>query len=196
MISLLAHLANAAGYLLNHYMTTWPMEVLFLVTFLDSLGGGPASFLLMGACYSSDLSSSKSHTSHVSTNNSFWFLGGPLGTLLCGLLIRRGSFAVPLTLALVTYIGAVFYVYFFIKETHGPFTHESFKQPDPPDDIKITREEVTKKQMAKDFFQVQRVREVYETVLKKREGNARLVIVVVVISNMIRRVGKGKANNR
>ncbi|XP_071520051.1 proton-coupled folate transporter-like [Panulirus ornatus] len=191
LVTLLAHVANAAGYLLNHYMTTWPLEVLFIVTFLESIGGGNASFLSMGTCYTSDLSSLKSHTSRVSTNNSLWYLGGPLGTLICGLLLRNGNFAVPLMLAMMTYIGAVFYICFFIKETHGPFMHESFKRHDSPDDTNITKAEVTKKQMVRDFFQLRHVRDAYKTVLKRREGNTRLILVAVVVSNMIRRVARG-----
>ncbi|XP_069180881.1 probable peptidoglycan muropeptide transporter SLC46 [Procambarus clarkii] len=192
LITLTAHACYAGGYLLYNYMSWWPVEVLFLVTFLEALGGGNACFLAMGTCYTSDLSSLKTHTSRVSTNNSLWYLGGPLGTLLCGFFIATGNDNGGLLLLLIAYLAAILYVAFFIAETHGPFMDESFRARSGPDaDQGLKKEDITVWQMAKDFFRPKHLVDVYKTALKRREGNTRVVIVAVIVANMIRRVARG-----
>ncbi|XP_068222784.1 lysosomal proton-coupled steroid conjugate and bile acid symporter SLC46A3-like [Palaemon carinicauda] len=193
LVTLLCHVMYAGGYLINSWQTSWPVEVIYLVTFLESLGGGNIGLLTSTISYISDICPEKSRTSRVSIANSMWNLGGPLGTLIGALIIKHASYNVALALVLLAYILAVVYVIFLIKESHGPFAKKellrkgSFKGQVGQD----SKEPVTISRMIKDFFNWRRVVESFKTALKKREGNTRFIILIIIASNMIRRAARG-----
>ncbi|XP_066960794.1 lysosomal proton-coupled steroid conjugate and bile acid symporter SLC46A3-like [Macrobrachium rosenbergii] len=198
LLTLLCHVMYAAGYLLNNWQTSWPVEIIYLVTFLESLGGGNMGLLTSTISYISDICSEKSRTSRVSIANSTWHLGGPLGTLIGAVIIKHASYNVALALVLLAYISAVAYVIFFIKESHGPFATAKLSKGAlsgrASEDLKEQvdpKEKVTISLMIKDFFNWRRVVESFKTALKKREGNTRSVILIIIGCNMIRRVAKG-----
>ncbi|XP_066960801.1 solute carrier family 46 member 2-like [Macrobrachium rosenbergii] len=199
LLTLLCHVMYAAGYLLNNWQTSWPVEIIYLVTLLESLGGGNLGLLTSTISYISDICSEKSRTSRVSIANSMWYLGGPLGTVIGAVIIKHASYNVALALVLLAYISAVAYVICFIKESHGPFATaellskgslSSRASEDLKEQVDL-KEKVTISLMIKDFFNWRRVVESFKTALKKREGNTRSVILIIIGSNMIRRVAKG-----
>lgn len=161
------------------------------MTFLEGLGGGNAGILSSTISYISDVSSEKNRTSRLSTANSLWFLGGPMGTLLAAVLIRSYGYNLPLGLVLVTYIVAVAYVVMFISESHGPYAKKELRargslQPQE----NIAEEKVPLSTMVKDFFDWHRVVESFKTAFKKRDGNARAVLLLILVGNMLRRVAR------
>ncbi|XP_076059378.1 lysosomal proton-coupled steroid conjugate and bile acid symporter SLC46A3-like [Oratosquilla oratoria] len=186
-----SHLLYASLYLLSNWQRSWPLEILYLATFLEGLGGSNNALLAFATSYVSDISTEESRTSRVSTINSIWYLGGPMGALLGALVVRDNDFNLALGVCLICYIISFGYVVLFIKESYGPFAKESLKakgslqeqQHKPPTKI-------TALQMVKDFFNVRRVLESFKTLFVKREGRARLILIAIVSSNMIRRVAR------
>ncbi|XP_069994532.1 proton-coupled folate transporter isoform X2 [Penaeus vannamei] len=192
LITLTAHVLHAGGYLLSNWQTSWPVEVIYFVTLLEALGGANVGLLSTTISYISDICPEKTRTSRVSTANSLWYLGGPVGTLVGALVIKYGGYNLALLLVLLAYLSAVLYVVFVIKESHGPFAktalqaHGSAKQEPSPDS-----KEVSKLRMASDFFNWRRVVESFKTAFRQREGNTRIVLLAIVFSNMIRRAARG-----
>ncbi|XP_071520098.1 solute carrier family 46 member 2-like [Panulirus ornatus] len=192
LVTLVGHVMYAGGYLLSNWQTTWPVEVLYLVTLLEALGGTNAGILSSTISYISDICRENQRTSRVSTANSMWFLGGPLGTLIGALIIKYSDYNVALGLVLLSYIGAVVYVVFFIKESHGPFAKKKLRaQGSLKDEPTFEKKDVSVSTMVADFFNWRRVVESFKTAFKKREGNTRTILMAVVFGNMIRRVARG-----
>lgn len=192
MISLVCRLLHGAGYLLVNWQTSWPVEVLYPVTFLEAIGGGNSGILSSTISYISDITREKDRTSRVSTVNSLWFLGGPMGTLVAAVLIRNGDYNLPLGLVTLSYIAAAIYVVMFISESHGPKAKKELQAKgslQPQDSI--TKKKVELRTMIKDFFDWHRVLESFKTAFKKRDGNVRAVLMTVLVSNMVRRVARG-----
>ncbi|XP_037794952.1 proton-coupled folate transporter-like [Penaeus monodon] len=192
LMTLIGHVMYAGGYLLSNWQTSWPVEVIYLVTVLEALGGGNVGLLCTTISYISDICPEKTRTSRVSTANSLWYLGGPVGTLLGALVIKYGGYNLALLLVLLAYLSAVLYVAFVIKESHGPFAktnlqdNESAKQ-----EASLDSKDVSKLRMASDFFNWRRVVESFKTAFRQREGNARMFIMAIILSNMLRRVARG-----
>ncbi|ROT69738.1 Proton-coupled folate transporter [Penaeus vannamei] len=190
--TLIGHVLHAGGYLLCNWQTSWPVEVIYFVTFLEALGGANVGLLSTVTSYVSDICSENTRTSRVSTAHSLWYLGGPVGTLVGALVIKDSGYNLALLLVLLAYLSAVLYVVFVIKESHGPFAktasqaHGSAKQEPSPDS-----KEVSKLRMASDFFNWRRVVESFKTAFRQREGNTRMVIMAMLLSNMLRRIARG-----
>ncbi|KAK4304849.1 hypothetical protein Pmani_023221 [Petrolisthes manimaculis] len=191
LITLTGHVFYAAGYLLNNWKTGWPVEGIYVVTFLEALGGAYMCLLSTSTSYISDISTEKSRTARVGTVNSVWYLGGPLGTLMGAVVIKFCGYNVALGVVLVAYVSAIMYVICFIKESHGPFAKQSLQ---PRGSIKVCplkKEDVRKTTMIKDFFNWHRVIESFKTAFKKREGNARAVLLAIIFCNMLWRMSRG-----
>ncbi|XP_064080709.1 proton-coupled folate transporter-like [Macrobrachium nipponense] len=193
LITLMCHIMYASGYLISNWQTSWPVEVLYLVSFLEAVGGCDVGLLTSTISYISDITPEKSRTSRVSTANSMWYLGGPPGTLIGALIIKYSGYNVALGLVVLAYISAALYVIFFIKESHGPFAKREFqvKQTLQTQEVIIPEGNFSAAQMIKDFFNWKRVAESFKTALKKREGNTRAVLLTTIVANMIRRVARG-----
>ncbi|XP_071520085.1 lysosomal proton-coupled steroid conjugate and bile acid symporter SLC46A3-like [Panulirus ornatus] len=192
LMTLVGHMMYAGGYLLTNWQTSWPVEVLFLVTLLEALGGTNTGFLSSTISYISDVSHERQRTSRVSTANSMWYLGAPLGTLVGALLIKYGSYNLALGLVFLAYIVAVVYVVVFIKESHGPFAKEKLRaQGSVKEEPTPEKKDVSVSTMVADFFNWRRVVESFKTAFKKREGNTRTILMAVVFGNMIRRMARG-----
>ncbi|XP_064080711.1 lysosomal proton-coupled steroid conjugate and bile acid symporter SLC46A3-like [Macrobrachium nipponense] len=193
LLTLVCHVMYAAGYLLNNWQTSWPVEIIYLVTFLESLGGGNVGLLTSTTSYISDICPEKSRTSRLSIANSMWYLGGPLGTLIGAIIIKHASYNVALGLVLLAYISVVAYVTCFIKESHGPFAKKELQSKGSLNGrtSEVPSERATIPVMIRDFFNWRRILESFKTALRKREGNTRCVLLIIIGSNMIRRVGRG-----
>lgn len=193
IITLVCRVLYAAGYFLVNWQTSWPVEVLYPMTFLEALGGGNAGILTSTLSYVSDISTQKDRTSRLSTANSLWYLGGPMGTLLAALIIKDAGYNLPLGLVFLTYIACVVYVVVLIKESHGPRAKKELQARGSlqPQDSLPKKKEVAVRTMVKDFFDWHRVFESFKTAFKRREGNVRAVLLVVLVANMVRRVARG-----
>ncbi|KAK8390738.1 hypothetical protein O3P69_010445 [Scylla paramamosain] len=192
IITLVCRFLHAMGYFLVNWQTSWPVEVLYPITFLEAIGGGNAGILSSSISYISDITREKDRTSRVSTANSLWFLGGPMGTLLAAVLIKNGGYNLPLGIVALTYIAAAIYVVVFINESHGPRAKKELQAQgslQPQDSI--TKTKISFSTMVKDFFDWHRVLESFKTAFKRRDGNVRAVLLTVLVANMVRRVARG-----
>ncbi|XP_037799540.1 proton-coupled folate transporter-like isoform X2 [Penaeus monodon] len=186
LITLGCHVLWSGGYLLNTWQTAWPVEIIYFVTFLGSVGGGPQGLLSSAIAYISDVTSVKSRTGRVSNTVSSWYLGGPLGMLVGAVAIQNVGVELALALVFTAYVSIFTYVFFFIKESHGPFAQVKGVEESP-----IKKEDVTRLRMLSDLFNWRRVLESFKTALRKREGSARVILIALIISNMVRRAARG-----
>ncbi|XP_064120874.1 lysosomal proton-coupled steroid conjugate and bile acid symporter SLC46A3-like [Macrobrachium nipponense] len=192
LMTLTGHVFYASGYLLNNWMASWPVELIYVVTFMEALGGGYMCLLSTTVSYISDICSEKTRTARVSTANSVWYLGGPLGTLIGAVIIRYWGYNIALALCLMAYFSAILYVIFLIKESHGPFAKDSFARKDANKNVEtLKKEDVSALTMFADFFNWRRVFESFKTAFRKREGNARAVLLVIILCNALWRMSRG-----
>ncbi|XP_071518601.1 LOW QUALITY PROTEIN: lysosomal proton-coupled steroid conjugate and bile acid symporter SLC46A3-like [Panulirus ornatus] len=191
LLTLGGHVFYAGGYLLNNWMTSWPVEGIYVVTFFEALGGAYMCLLSTTTSYISDICTEKTRTSRVSTANSVWYLGGPLGTLIGAIVIKFWGYNVALGLVLAAYLAAITYVLLFIKESHGPFAKQSLQPKGSIKECPLKKEDVRKTRMFTDFFNWNRVFESFKTAFKRREGNARVVLLLIIFCNMLWRMSRG-----
>ncbi|XP_063600730.1 proton-coupled folate transporter-like [Penaeus indicus] len=202
----LGHCLHAAGYLLVALVPSWPPEVLLLVTLLDTLGGGAVSFLTAANAYVGDVSSEEARTSRVGLANSLWFLGGPIGTLMGTYIYSYGGYLYLFATSLALSALAVSYVVAFLPESHGPFARRPAAQSPPPKELEAAESEAdgrearpaaaadaagaraTAAQMARDFFSPRRIVDSFRSTLRRREGNTRALILVLIFTSLLRRV--------
>lgn len=163
-----------------------------MVTFLEALGGAYMCLLSTSTSYISDISTQESRTARVGTVNSVWYLGGPLGTLIGAVVIKFCGYNMALGLVLAAYLSAIVYVICFIQESHGPFARQSLQPKGSIKECPLKKEDVRKTTMLKDFFNWHRVVESFKTAFKKREGNARAVLLAIIFCNMLWRMSRGK----
>lgn len=144
--------------------------------------------------YISDICSEENRTSRVSTATSFWYLGGPLGTLLGAIVLSHSGYNLALGLVFMAYVSAICYILMFIRESHGPFAQEPVEVKGRGSDESqgVKREEVAPRKMFTDFFNWRRLFESFKTAFQKREGNTRAILVVVIVCNMLWRMSRGK----
>nr|XP_053631145.1 proton-coupled folate transporter-like [Cherax quadricarinatus] len=218
-VSTLGHLFYSLGYLVSSAVDTWPVEYLLFVALLDSLGGGTVCFLTASNSYISDVTSEASRTSRVGLANSIWFLGGPIGTLIGTYIYKVGGYQVLFGTSLSMYVVSLFYIFFFLPESHGPFANvQKLEKILPPKQSLRLREsiawiygieKVNKKNvmhtksvikkmksitfslMVKDFVSPKRIVESFKCTLKKREGNVRVYILLLITCNLLRKLGRG-----
>nr|XP_045592749.1 proton-coupled folate transporter-like [Procambarus clarkii] len=213
------HLLYSLGYLVASTVGTWPVEYLLFVALLDSLGGGTVSFLTASNSYISDVTSESTRTSRVGLANSIWFLGGPIGTLIGTYIYKAGGYQMLFGTSLSMYVVILLYIIFFLPESHGPFANvQKLEKILPPKQSLRLREsiawvygidKVKKKNvlhtksvlkkvkritltlMIKDFFNPKRITESFKCTLKKREGNVRIYILLLILCNLLRKLGRG-----
>lgn len=206
----LGHCLHAAGYLLVALAPSWPPEVLLLVTLLDTLGGGAVSFLTTANAYVGDVSSEEARTSRVGLANSLWFLGGPIGTLMGTYIYSYGGYLSLFAASLALSALAATYVIAFLPESHGPFVRRPAAQSPPQKKLEATESEAdgrqarpaaaadaaearaTAAQMARDFFSPRRIVDSFRSTLRRREGNTRALILVLIFTSLLRRVTRCK----
>nr|XP_045593016.1 proton-coupled folate transporter-like [Procambarus clarkii] len=202
------HALHAAGYLLASLAPSWPAEVLLAVTLLDTLGGGTVSFLTAANSYIGDVSSEESRTSRVGLANSIWFLGGPVGTLMGTYIYSWGGYLPLFATSLTLSVMAVVYVVVCLPESHGPFVKKTMAVvPDHKTQVEL-RESVAAvyglevnasstntlhtrpslSTMLKDFFNPRRILDSFKSTLRKREGNTRSLILILIFTSLLRRV--------
>lgn len=220
-VSTAGHLLYALGYLVSSMMDTWPVEYLLFVSLLDSLGGGTVCFLTAANSYISDVTSEESRTSRVGLANSIWFLGGPIGTLIGSYIYKAGGYQVLFGTSLSMYVVAFFYIILILPESHGPFANfTKLEKILPPKQSLKLRESIalvygienekkrkelmqtksllkrarsiTFSKMIGDFFDPRRFIDSLRCTLKKREGNVRVYILLLIFCNILRRLGRGR----
>ncbi|XP_068239196.1 lysosomal proton-coupled steroid conjugate and bile acid symporter SLC46A3-like [Palaemon carinicauda] len=191
LMTTICHAMWSGGYLLNNIMSAWPMEFIYVATFFDSIGGCMQGFLSIAVAYISDVSDLKSRTSRVSTAVSLWYFGGPIGNLVGALAIQYGGISVSLGIVFMIHLGILFYIIFFIKESHGPFAVLKPVEEGQKSEVTPKKEDITWTKMLLDFFNWRRAAEAFKTAFKSRDGYARAIFLTVVASNMIRRVARG-----
>ena len=221
LASMLGHCLYSGGYLLNSWVWHWPVEYLLVVGFMDSLGGGAVSFLTAANSYISDVTSEEVRTSRVGLANSIWFLGGPMGTLMGTYIYKAGGYQVLFGTSLAMHIIATLYIIFLLPESHGPFADKkklnkvlnpkptlklrdsiirvyglSRKKKNPlgntKSEVQRSLDQITWKVMIRDFFNPQRFIDSFASTFKKREGNVRAYILLLILANLLRKIGRGK----
>ncbi|XP_018010174.1 proton-coupled folate transporter [Hyalella azteca] len=214
--AMLGHTMYSAGYLLNSWVWHWPVEYLLVVGLLESLGGGAVSFLTAANSYISDVTTEESRTSRVGLANSIWFLGGPIGTLMGTYIYRAAGYQVLFGTSLLMHIIATLYIIFLLPESHGPFADKkrlskvlapkptyklrhsiiqvyglSRRKKNTESEVQRALDEITVKKMILDFFNPQRFIDSFRSTLRKREGNVRIYILLLIAANLLRKIGRG-----
>lgn len=205
----LGHVLHAGGYILASLAPSWPVEFLLLVTLLDTLGGGAVSFLTAANSYIGDVSSEESRTSRVGLANSIWFLGGPAGTLLGTYIYNKGGYLPLFATSLTFSVLAVIYIIIFLPESHGPFAKKKNLEISSQKatlamqdsvaavygleiksskDLSLPLQDVTLATMIKDFFNPRRILDSFKSTLRKREGNTRALILLLIFTSLLRRL--------
>lgn len=202
----LGHFCWASGYLINSWVPQWPVEYLLVAALMDSLGGGTVSFLTAANAYISDVTSEESRTTRVGLANSIWFLGGPIGTLLGTYIYMYGGYQILFGTSVLLHCISLTYL-FFLPESHGPFAKHkmsktsqdqndeqqparlSFKKPsevaEDPSKISVWK-------MFLDFFNYERIVDSFRCTFKPRGGFVRIFILLLILCNLLRRLGRGK----
>ncbi|KAK7069065.1 hypothetical protein SK128_028337, partial [Halocaridina rubra] len=199
-ISTTGHVLYALGYLVTSAVDSWPVEYLWFVSLLDSLGGGAVCFLTAANSYMSDVTSEAERTARLGLANSLWFLGGPVGTLMGKYIFDAGGYQVLFGTSLAMSLAALLYIIFYLPESHGVFANVAkLEKKLPPKQSLRLRESVawvygidkgdkkrdvmktnsvfkkakhiTVSQMVKDFFNPQRFLESLKCTFKKRDGH-------------------------
>ena len=211
------HWLWASCYLLNSYFMSWPVEMLFIAAILDTMGGGTVSFLTACNAYISDVTEESERTSRVGLANSVWFLGGPMGTFLGANLFKIGGYYAIFGTSMACY--AIVFIYLFrLPESRGPYSQydnkgqrinrkkiaEDTKKYSESDKEKKEEqnnnnntasegtENVTVRQMLRDLVDYQRIVDAFQATFKKREGNARAFVLLLIVCNLLRRLGRGE----
>lgn len=204
-IATLGHFCWAAGYLVNSWVSHWPVEYILVAALMDSLGGGTVSFLTAANAYISDVTSEESRTTRVGLANSIWFLGGPIGTLLGTYIYMYGGYQILFGTAVVLHCISLTYL-FFLPESHGPFAkHKSKKSQDQSDEAQQIRLSFKKPseiaedsskisiwRMFLDFFNYERIVDSFRCTFKPRGGFVRIFILLLILCNLLRKLGRGK----
>ncbi|XP_064092217.1 probable peptidoglycan muropeptide transporter SLC46 [Macrobrachium nipponense] len=203
----IGHLLHAGGYLLASLAPSWPVEIFLLMTLIDTLGGGNVCFLTAANSYIGDVSSEKDRTSRVGLANSIWFIGGPAGTLMATFIYRSGGYLPLFATSLACSLASVLYIIIFLPESHGPFAKKSktetacqnavsvmndsvaavygIETPGPKDTG--CNKEVDFVVMIKDFFSPQRILDSFKSTFRKREGNTRGLILILIATCLLKR---------
>ncbi|XP_047481677.1 proton-coupled folate transporter-like [Penaeus chinensis] len=203
----LGHCLHAVGYLLVALAPSWPPEILLLVTLLDTLGGGTVSFLTATNAYVGDVSSEEARTSRVGLAYSLWFLGGPIGTLMGTYIYSYGGYLYLFATSLALSLLAVTYVIVFLPESHGPFARREKeleatesevdgREARPAAAADAAEARPTAAQMARDFFSPHRIVDSFRSTLRRREGNTRALILVLIFTSLLRRVTRCQLGGR
>ncbi|MPC95498.1 Solute carrier family 46 member 3 [Portunus trituberculatus] len=186
LVTMCGHIIYAAGYLVSHWQTTWPVELLYPITFFEALGGANVGILSATTSYISDITNEKQRTSRMIVANSLWYLGGPVGTLVAAVMIKHVGYHLPLAMVLLIYAVATVYIVVYVKESHGPFAEKNSHAQESSAPQKVT---ATK--MLMDLFNWRRVVESFKTALKRRDGNLRAILITIIIANSLRRMARG-----
>lgn len=219
LVATLGHLLYALGYLVNSAVEAWPVEYLLFVALLDSLGGGTVSFLTAANSYMSDVTTEEARTSRLGLANSIWFLGGPIGTFIGTYIYQAGGYQVLFGTSLSMYLVSCAYIIFLLPESHGPFANvkklEKILAPKQSlrlresivwvygidkekkrdlmhtESVRERAKKISLVQMVKDFFNPRRFLDSFRCTLKKREGHVRIYILLLIFSNLLRKLGRG-----
>ncbi|KAK7078452.1 hypothetical protein SK128_014708, partial [Halocaridina rubra] len=205
LIATCGHLFWALGYLINSWVSHWPVEYLLVAALVESLGGGNVSFITAANAYISDVTSEESRTSRVGLANSIWFLGGPIGTLLGTYIYKFGGYQILFSTSVLMQLVSLMYV-FFLPESHGPFANHSKspnrenngeEKPAPtitfkkPKDIIDSKDQISIWTMIRDFFNHERIVDSFKCTFKPRGGMVRAFILLLIFCNLLRRLGRG-----
>lgn len=200
------HIMWALCYLSNSLIVGWPVEMIFLAAILDTIGGGTVSFLTACNAYISDVTKEADRTSRVGLANSIWFLGGPIGTLMGTYLYEYGGYTAVFGTSAV-FLTISFIYMLRIPECRGPFSkyvkHSDLNENQHKvttisgdqifEDKKEEKENVTTMKMLRDLVDYRRIVDSFRSTFKKREGNGRTFVLLLITCNVLRRLGRGKA---
>lgn len=190
LLTMGGHMIYAGGYLLSHWQTTWSVQVLYPITFLEALGGGEVGITSSANSYLSDITCNDQRTSYMIISNSVGYLGGSLGTVVAALMIRHTGYHLPLAIALMAYFAATVYIIFCVRESNGPLAKKTLNgEKFCPLTEKLPK--MTKLTMVQNLFDWRRAAESLKTVFRKREGNKRALLIVAIVANSMRRVSRG-----
>ena len=209
LLSSLGKLGWSIGYFINCLVNSWSVEYLLFAGLMDSIGGGTPSFLTAANAYISDVTSEQTRTSRVGLANSIWYLGGPIGTLIGTYIYKYGNYSAVFLTSFSLYLAG-FIILCFLPESHGPFASKKVKYDESENNSVVSNDEngnatnkvvntpnsdepkVTVSQMFKDFFNYRRIMDSFKCTLKKRDGYVRAYILLLILCNMFRRLGRGQ----
>nr|XP_045596295.1 proton-coupled folate transporter-like [Procambarus clarkii] len=82
LLPLIGEVFYSIIYLLEAFFTSWPPYVLLLASVLESMGGGAMMLTMASYSYVADNTSQQCKTVRMTLMKVFWFLRGPVGTVI------------------------------------------------------------------------------------------------------------------
>ena len=148
---------SSINLILNSYFTHWPIQILFIGTFLDGIGGQYVAILASVFAYIADTTSIDMRTKRAVILESMVFLGGLVANSISGVILQNYGFTPIFLLLLSVYVFQIVY-WIFLKESYPPQSKE------PSVSIK------TPKKLISQIFQV---------LCKKRKNNQRKTLLLL-----------------
>ncbi|XP_022256068.1 proton-coupled folate transporter-like isoform X2 [Limulus polyphemus] len=164
IVALLGFLLEGIGVIIVTARFELPLYFNLLIHIPSGLSGGMIMIFTSVYSYISDVSDTESRPFRYALLEMGVVLGAPLGTQVGGQIYKHHGYIPVFSTSLVFIILSVAYVIFIVKESK-----------------KISKD-VKLKTVALDFFSVDNVKESLSTCLKKRPGNARLQIWLLIIA--------------
>lgn len=160
-VVMVGFIALGAVYLIVAIQESWPVEVLLLGTSACDISGTWVVFNMVVYSYVADVTNPKNRTKRMGILDFCWYIGSPLGSLLGGWLYKYAGYAAVFGTSTVLWSICLLYVIFIVKESRPRST-----------------EEETGNLRAK-CGPLQNVISMFNTGIKKRQGNARLHLFVL-----------------
>ncbi|XP_018319526.1 solute carrier family 46 member 3-like [Agrilus planipennis] len=150
------------------FMHTWPLEAQGISqTVIPSFFGGPSMLIMSAFAYIADVSTVEMRTLRVGIVQFLLSLSSPIVQSFSGKLFTVIGYLWILLIAAVLFAIGLLYGIFFIKEP---------KQP-----VGV----VEKKALIRDVFDPKHAIETFNVLVKKKKGNKRLLIVLLMINLFI-----------
>jgi len=154
---------SSISLLINSYFIHWPVEILFIGTFLDGICGQFVAILASTFAYFGDMTSMEMRVKRAIILESMIYLGGCISNPTSGVILQHYGFFPTFLLLLSVYIFQIIY-WIFLKESYPPQSKEQSVSPKNP------------KQWISQIFQV---------LFKKRENNQRKILLLLYATFVI-----------
>ncbi|RXG57879.1 Proton-coupled folate transporter [Armadillidium vulgare] len=165
MISvLLGFIGLSLVYTLTALNPSWPVQVLYLGNIFVTVGGTWVVFNMAVYSYLADITTTDCRTKRMGFADAIWYAGSPLGTMIGGFLFHGFGYAAVFILSTVLWILCLIYTIFLVKESRQPNTD-------------YEEELISGGRLGP----LKYVLSLFKTGFKSRPGNARLLIIGLII---------------
>lgn len=164
LLPIIGEFLTTMGLILcTYYFMEWPMEVAGVIeAIFPALTGGWMTMFMAIFSYIADITTVEMRTFRIGVVNIFVSLGIPIGTALSGVLYKQIGFYGIFSISAMFYLAGFFYGVVHIQEANSKIDE------DTPGGCQ-------------DFFNPRHVLETFRIVTRKRDGNTRTLIVLLML---------------